>query len=90
MEPTSEYTIPEVPLEVLLEVQEVQEVQEVYQSVLLTTTSTPLLGQPKVLETTMEPFQNLNWKKRQKVPFLAVTPMKPKTKSKIPGKFLIL
>ena len=77
MEPTSEYTIPEVPLEVLLEV---QQVQEVYQSVLLTITSTPLLGQPKVLETTMEPFQNLNWKKMQKVPFLAVTPMKPKTK----------
>jgi hypothetical protein len=32
----------------------------------------------------MEPSQNLNWKKKQKVPFLAVTPLKPKTKSKIP------
>ena len=80
MEPTSEYTIPEVPLEVLLEVQEVQEVQEVYQLVLLTLTSIPLLGLPKVLETTMEPLANLNWKKKRKVLFSAVTPMKPKTK----------
>ena len=77
MEPTSEYTIPEVPLEVLLEV---QEVQEVYQLVLLTLTSIPLLGLPKVLETTMEPLVNLNWKKKRKVLFSAVTPMKPKTK----------
>ena len=77
MEPTSEYTIPEAPLEVLLEV---QEVQEVYQLVLLTLTSIPFLELPKVLETTMEPLKNLNWKKRRKVPFLPVTLMKPKTK----------